>query len=105
MNPLTCRWSSPGFIFYFRTREGKPYRALGWLFVVLYVFFTLTRAKSYFLSPAYPMLFAGGAIVLARRLRSSDMAGAGRASSYAAALALSGVLLPRRYAGAGTGDL
>ena len=53
-----------GFIFYFRRPEGKPYRALGWLFVVLYVFFTLTRAKSYFLSPAYPILFAGGAVVL-----------------------------------------
>lgn len=52
------------FIFYFRRPEGKPYRALGWLYVVLYVFFTLTRAKSYFLSPAYPILFAGGAIVL-----------------------------------------
>jgi 4-amino-4-deoxy-L-arabinose transferase-like glycosyltransferase len=52
------------FIFYFRRAEGKPYRALGWLFVVLYVFFTLTRAKSYFLSPAYPILFAGGAVVL-----------------------------------------
>jgi 4-amino-4-deoxy-L-arabinose transferase-like glycosyltransferase len=53
-----------GFVFYFRRPEGKPYRALGWLFVVLYVFFTVTRAKSYFLSPAYPILFAGGALVL-----------------------------------------
>ena len=53
-----------GFIFYFRRPEGRPYRALGWMFVFLYVFFTLTRAKSYFLSPSYPILFAGGAIVL-----------------------------------------
>lgn len=53
-----------GFIFYFRRQQGRPYRALGWLYVVLYIFFTLTRAKSYFLSPAYPILFAGGAIVL-----------------------------------------
>jgi hypothetical protein len=53
-----------GFVFYFRRPEGKPYRALGWLYVFLYVFFTLTRAKSYFLSPSYPILFAGGAIVL-----------------------------------------
>lgn len=55
-----------GFIFYFRRQQGRPYRALGWLYVVLYVIFTLTRAKSYFLSPAYPILFAGGAIVLAQ---------------------------------------
>jgi len=55
-----------GFIFYFRRPAGKPYRALGWMYVFLYVFFTLTRAKSYFLSPVYPILFAGGAIVLAQ---------------------------------------
>lgn len=53
-----------GFIFYFRRPEGKPYRALGWLYVVLYFFFTVTRAKSYFLAPSYPILFAGGAVVL-----------------------------------------
>jgi hypothetical protein len=64
MNPGNLPLVIAGFIFYFRRPEGKPYRALGWLFVVLYVFFTLTRAKSYFLSPAYPILFAGGAIVL-----------------------------------------
>lgn len=57
-----------GFIFYFRRPEGRPYRPLGWLFIVLYIFFTLTRAKSYFLSPAYPVLFAGGAIVLGQAL-------------------------------------
>lgn len=53
-----------GFVFYFRRDEGRPYRALGWLYVFLYVFFTITRAKSYFLSPSYPILFAGGAVVL-----------------------------------------
>lgn len=61
------------FVFYFRRPEGKPYRALGWLYVVLYVFFTLTRAKSYFLSPAYPILFAGGAIVLGQAFTASSV--------------------------------
>ena len=64
MNVFSLPLVIAAFIFYFRRPEGKPYRALGWLYVVLYVFFTLTRAKSYFLSPAYPILFAGGAMVL-----------------------------------------
>jgi hypothetical protein len=34
-----------------------------------YVLFSVAQAKSYFLSPAYPMLFAGGAIVFERILR------------------------------------
>jgi 4-amino-4-deoxy-L-arabinose transferase-like glycosyltransferase len=66
MNPLTLPLTIAGLVYYFRAQDGKPYRALGWAYVILYVFFTLTHAKSYFLSPAYPMLFAGGAVLLAR---------------------------------------
>ena len=66
MNPLTLPLTIAGLIYYFRAPDGKPYRALGWAFVILYVLFTITRAKSYFLSPAYPMMYAGGAVLLAR---------------------------------------
>ena len=40
MNPLTLPLTIAGLVYYFRTREGKPYRALGWAFVILYVLFT-----------------------------------------------------------------
>jgi hypothetical protein len=66
MNPLTVPLTIAGLVYYFRAPDGKPYRALGWAFVILYLLFTVTRAKSYFLSPAYPMMFAGGAVLLAR---------------------------------------
>jgi hypothetical protein len=66
MNPLTLLLSFVGLWFYFGTPSGKPYRALGWTFVVLLFTFTLLGAKAYFLAPAYPVLFAGGAIVVER---------------------------------------
>jgi len=66
MNPLTLPLSLAGLWFYFSTHGGKPYRTLGWTFVVLLALFTLLGAKAYFLSPTYPMLFAGGAVVVER---------------------------------------
>lgn len=90
MNPLTLPLSIAGLYFYLSTQSAKPYRALGWTFVVLLFIFALLGAKPYFLAPAYPMLFAGGAIVLERI--------GGRAGEllkwvYVALLLISGVLL------------
>jgi hypothetical protein len=67
-NPLTLPLWLAGLYFYFRTEAGKPYRTLGWTYVVLYAVFTLINAKPYFLAPAYPMLFAGGAAVCAQAM-------------------------------------
>nr|MBA2677374.1 hypothetical protein [Ktedonobacteraceae bacterium] len=55
-----------GLLFYFRAPAGKPYRALGWAYVVLYVVLTLINAKAYFLVPIYPVLYAGGAFLIER---------------------------------------
>jgi 4-amino-4-deoxy-L-arabinose transferase-like glycosyltransferase len=87
MNPGTLPLTIAGLVYYFRAPDGKPYRALGWAFVILYVLFTITRAKSYFLSPAYPMLYAGGAVLLARVFERTGWRWARIA--YPAALALS----------------
>ncbi len=88
LNPLNLPLSIAGLVFYFSPR-GKPYRALGWAYVVLYAFFTLTHAKSYFLAPAYPMLFAAGAVQLtsAFERRGWSLAKLG----YAAVLVVSGL--------------
>lgn len=91
LNPLTLPLTIAGLVFYFRKPAGKPYRLLGWAYVTLYVLFTLINAKAYFLAPAYPMLFAGGAVlleqvVLQRRQRWLRVA-------LPAALAASGLLL------------
>lgn len=91
INPLNLVVAVAGLIFYFRSRAGKPWRMLGWTYVILYVVLTLINAKSYFLTPIYPALYASGAILLdwkttARRWRWARPA-------YPAALTLSALLL------------
>jgi hypothetical protein len=66
VHPFTLPLWLAGLYFYFFTREGKPYRSLGWLFVILYGIFYGLMAKSYFLAPAFPMLLAAGAVVMER---------------------------------------
>jgi hypothetical protein len=90
MNPLALPLAAAGLLFYFR-RVGARYRLLGWTFVFAYLVLTLLRTKPYFLSPAYPILFAAGAVLLERvRLRPWL---AWTRPAYVALLALSGLLL------------
>jgi hypothetical protein len=60
-NPLMLPLWFGGLYLLFFTPPGRPYRAFGWAYLLLYVFFMLQKAKFYWLSPAYPMLFAAGA--------------------------------------------
>ncbi len=91
LNPLTVPLTIAGLVFYFHTAAGKPYRLLGWTYAVLYVLFTVINAKAYFLAPAYPMLFAGGAVLLEQVVRRPHWRWLRIA--LPAALALSGLLL------------
>lgn len=63
-NPFNLGIIVAGLVFYFRGRAGKPWRMLGWTYVILYVLLMLINAKSYFLSPIYPTLYASGALLL-----------------------------------------
>ena len=52
-----------GFWFYFFSPRGYRYRALGWMYLVPLVIFVIAKGRGYYLAPAYPMLFAAGAVV------------------------------------------
>jgi hypothetical protein len=49
---------------------GRSYRLIGWMFLVPFVLFFVTKGRSYYLAPAYPMLFAGGAVMIEHWLAS-----------------------------------
>ncbi len=90
MNPLAVPLAAAGLIFYVR-RTGARYRLLGWTFLFVYVLLTILRTKPYFLAPAYPILFAAGAVVVERlRLRPRLV---WIRPAYVALLALAGILL------------
>lgn len=52
-----------GLWFYFLLPEGPRYRLIGWMYLVPFLLFLAMRGRSYYLAPAYPMLFAAGAVV------------------------------------------
>ena len=61
-----------GLWFYFASKSGRRFRAVAFLYVVPLITFLLAKGRGYYLAPAYPVLFAGGAVLLAetaRRLR------------------------------------
>ncbi len=63
-NPLALPLWLGGLYFLFLIPAGKPYRVFGWAYLFLYVFFMIQKAKFYWLSPAYPMLFAAGSYAI-----------------------------------------
>ncbi len=46
----------------------RPYRFLGWSYLVSYTAFFLLHGKNYYLAPIYPMLLAAGAVVIENSL-------------------------------------
>ena len=73
MNPGTLPLWLSGLCWVFASRDGRRYMALGVTYVVLLAEFIILHGKSYYLAPAYPMLFAAGGVaverVFANRLR------------------------------------
>lgn len=53
-----------GLYFFFFYKKGKSFRFLGWMYVVVLLLMILQNAKVYYLTPIYPMLLAGGAVLL-----------------------------------------
>jgi 4-amino-4-deoxy-L-arabinose transferase-like glycosyltransferase len=52
-----------GLYFYLFAPAGKRYRSLGWMFVVPFGLFLIAQGRGNYMPPAYPMLFAAGAVL------------------------------------------
>jgi hypothetical protein len=50
-----------GLYYFFFAPDGKRYRAIGWMYVITLALFAIAKGRDYYVSPAYPMLLAGGA--------------------------------------------
>jgi hypothetical protein len=46
----------------------RPYRLLGWCYLVAFTLFVVLHGKNYYLAPIYPMLLAAGAVMFERGL-------------------------------------
>ncbi|MGA8272891.1 MAG: glycosyltransferase family 39 protein [Candidatus Sulfotelmatobacter sp.] len=56
-------WLTGVFALLFASRL-KPYRALGWCYLVCFTLFFILHGKNYYLAPVYPMLLAAGAVTI-----------------------------------------
>lgn len=68
LQPLSCLIWIAGVWFYLGTRQGKPYRVLGWTFLVVLSLLLLLDGRVYYLFPIYPMLFGSGAVLVEKAL-------------------------------------
>jgi 4-amino-4-deoxy-L-arabinose transferase-like glycosyltransferase len=60
-SPVTVPIWCAGLWFLFATPGGKPFRMLGWMYVITLILFVVARGRDYYIAPAYPMLMAAGA--------------------------------------------
>jgi hypothetical protein len=64
MHPFTLPIWLAGLYFYLFSRRGKTYRMMGIIYVSIFILFIVLHAKDYYLFGAYPMLLAGGAVLI-----------------------------------------
>jgi 4-amino-4-deoxy-L-arabinose transferase-like glycosyltransferase len=64
MNPLSAPLWVAGLLWLLFARRGRPFRALGIVYVVALAILAVQHGKPYYLGPAYPPLFAAGAVLV-----------------------------------------
>jgi len=64
-----------GLYFFLLSSNGKPFRAIGWMYLAILILLLLLSGKAYYLLPAYPMLFAGGAVAIEKYAGHPDASG------------------------------
>jgi hypothetical protein len=68
MQPIVVPiWITGVFAFLF-WHPFRPYRFLGWSYVVSFTLFAVLHGKNYYLVPVYPMLLAAGSVVFERSI-------------------------------------
>jgi len=68
MLPMSAPIWLAGLWFFFFRREGKPFRALGWAWLVAAALILALNPRTYYLFPAFPILFAAGSVLWERWL-------------------------------------
>jgi hypothetical protein len=67
--PLSALIWISGLVYLLFSRYGRPYRALGWIYVAVFLLLLVVKSKIYYLAPAYPALLAAGGIAIERFTR------------------------------------
>lgn len=66
MHPLSAPLWLAGLWYFLHDEASKRFRVLGWTYLLILLFFLVLGGRVYYLAPAYPMLFAAGAVSFQR---------------------------------------
>ena len=69
MLPLSLPIWIAGLDFFFFRKIGRPYRFLGWAWIITAGVIMILSPRIYYLFPAFPVVFAGGAVLWEQLLR------------------------------------
>ena len=75
LNPLTAPIWLTGLLALLFSARLRPYRLLGWSYLVSYAVFFVLHGKNYYLAPIYPILLASGAVVIESALDRGEVTG------------------------------
>ncbi|MCU1341314.1 MAG: glycosyl transferase, family 39 [Candidatus Acidoferrum typicum] len=64
IHPLATPICLAGLWYFLCSRKGREYRLLGWTYLFILLQLLIFRGRIYYLAPAYPMLFAAGAVAI-----------------------------------------
>ena len=64
IHPLATPICLAGLWYFLWSRQGREFRFLGWTYLFLLLQLLIFRGRIYYLAPAYPMLFAAGAVAI-----------------------------------------
>ncbi|MBI5033283.1 MAG: glycosyltransferase family 39 protein [Chloroflexi bacterium] len=92
-NPFMLPFWIAGLIFYFFSSAGKPYRMIGWMAIVPFALFVIAQGRGYYTNTLYPMLIAGGAVLIEQWLRALPRLGARLAYGFAWGLIVAGAIV------------
>lgn len=90
--PFTAPIWLAGIWYLFVDRDGKRFRTLGVAYVVTLILMILLKAKNYYLTPIYPMLFAAGGVLLEKAISRYPSFGKPAAIAYAVVLFIFGLI-------------
>jgi hypothetical protein len=66
MNPLALPVWLGGLAWLLFARDGRPFRFLGWCYLIVLAVFLFFDGKSYYVLPAYPLILAAGGVAIER---------------------------------------
>jgi 4-amino-4-deoxy-L-arabinose transferase-like glycosyltransferase len=72
LDPITAPIWLTGLLGLLFSSRLKPYRALGWCYLVCFTVFFILHGKNYYLAPVYPMLLAAGGVMIESALEGKN---------------------------------